>query len=198
MPLGNRILLWCCLKLVLDVLVLRTLGRDSGEDQCQTLTMTDWSWTTCLELQSYPQFVANSAGPGFVSKGPSRAPSLPFISIRPKVLLAKVPMHLEIYPHLPPSVSCLSGSVTERASGAWIAWGRFSVSHQVRMSGVHKINTGSISVPVLGQSLCSKCPRVYQVYLPPCWVLHTLVCGMVSGSCQGEASRVYQDQNLAV
>ena len=64
---------------------------------------------------------------------------------------------------LPTPARCLFGSVTESASvGTWVAWGRFSVSHQVGMSGVHQIYTGSNLVSLLDPRPLSKCPRVHQ------------------------------------
>lgn len=71
---------------------------------------------------------------------------------------------------------------------------RFSLSYQVGVSGVHQRNISSISVPVLGLKPLSKCTKVYTSLAATCLVLAHLWCGIVSGSHQGKASRIYQAQ----
>ena len=76
------------------------------------------------------------------------------------------------------------------------------MSHQVRANGVHQIDTGSNSVPVLGLRPLSKSLRVHQGQPPPPpGTLELLWWDRVLGSHQGEANRVHQvqtDQDLAV
>ena len=75
---------------------------------------------------------------------------------------AKVPRCLKICLSFPLPVSCLLGSVTEKASGdTQVARGSFSVNHQVGMSGVLQIDISSNLMPVLGLRLLSNCPRAY-------------------------------------
>lgn len=108
-------------------------------------------WETCLELQSDPLIVAlclvgvhgeNQAEDkaGFYQHHTAGQVSK-YLSNPESSLCSSLP------------ISCLLGSVTEKASGVTIvARCRFSVSHQVGASGVQYINAGSNSVPVLGLS----------------------------------------------
>ena len=57
-------------------------------------------WDTCLELQSDPQFVAASAGPGCMGEGPSCAPRPAFSSTETGGTSAKIPRYPEICLHL--------------------------------------------------------------------------------------------------
>ena len=56
-------------------------------------TTCEWPWATCLELQSDPQFVAASAGPGYVQEGPTCTPRLACSSTGPRGRSAKVLKH---------------------------------------------------------------------------------------------------------
>ena len=51
------------------------------------------------------------------------------------------------------------------------------MSHHVKASDVYQIDTGSNSVPVLGLRSLSKCPKIYQVYLPITRDLQNFVVG---------------------
>ena len=59
----NWILLWSCLKMAIT-----HVGSVASWDALWCRPMSDtacgWPWTTCLELQSNPLFVAASTGPG--------------------------------------------------------------------------------------------------------------------------------------
>ena len=119
------------------------------------------SWATCLKPQNNPLFVADSAGPCYVWEGPSCAPRPASTSTEPRGWSAKLPRHPEICLYLSPLAGFLIILVTEGAFvGTQVAWGRFSVSHQVGVSGVHQIDTGSYAVPVLGLRPLSESPRV--------------------------------------
>ena len=161
----------------------------------------DCCWATCLKLQSDPWFVAASAGPGCVWERSSCSPTPSFTSTSPRGRSAKAPRYPEICLWLPPPVGCLIGLVTEWASaGTRIAWGRFSVSHQVGVSGVHQIDAHSNSVPLLGLRPLGKIPGYAKSCCPLLGALRPGV-GWVLGSYQSEASRVHQaqrDQDLAV
>ena len=92
----------------------------------------DCSWATYLEIQSDPQYVATSAGFGWMWKRPSCTPRPAFTRFRPRGRLAKTSRHPEILLHFLLPAGCLIGSVTQRASGSTqVAWGGFSVNHQV-------------------------------------------------------------------
>ena len=75
-----------------------------------------WSWETCLELQSDPQFVAASAGPGVHGKDQT-APQYWFYH-HWAWGQAKVPRHPEIYFCPPPPANYVLGSVTKSTSGS--------------------------------------------------------------------------------
>lgn len=73
----------------------------------------DWPWTTCLELQSDPQCLAASAGPGCAHKGPPAHPG----QLPPALSPGKVSERSPWAPPLPaPTCRCLGGSGTGRAS----------------------------------------------------------------------------------
>lgn len=90
--------------------------EDSGAGQCYAAG--DWPCTSCLELQSYPHFVAASAGPGCAWKGPRCIPRPAFISPGPGSRSARVPRHPEICLCLPLPAGCLLGLIREKASAA--------------------------------------------------------------------------------
>ena len=117
-----------------------------------------------FRLQSNPQFVAASVGCGCVWEGPSCAPRLGFASTELGGRSVKGLRHHEMCLYLPLPDGCLLALVTDRASGGIpVAYGRFSVSHQLRVSVVLQIDTGSHALPVLNLRVLSKSLRVYQV-----------------------------------
>ena len=137
-----------CQDIPLDTWLVRVIGLCS--DVCSVASrevlwcrsMSDAShdcpWATCFELQSDPHFVAASAEPWCLWGGPNCAPNLSSTSTEPRGWSAEGSWQSKIHHHLPPSVSCLLGSVTERTSGSTqVSWGWFSVSHQVGASGIH-------------------------------------------------------------
>lgn len=66
---------------------------------------------------SNPQFVVDSAVPGYSCEGTSYTLRWALTRDRPMERSAKVPNHLKNHLHLPPPASYLLGSGTERASG---------------------------------------------------------------------------------
>lgn len=131
--------------------------------------VSDWPWKSCLEPQSFPQFVAASAVPGCVQEGSSCTPRLAFTSTGPMVVSKSI-KGPKIHLYFPWPAGSLIGSVTKRASGyTQFARGKFTVSPQLGVSGVHQTDTDLISLPVLGVRPLSRCLRVYQIYLPPTW-----------------------------
>lgn len=130
----------------LAVLFLRPLG----ENQCWLMAGTANSrpWASYVELQSGPQLVVLSAGPGCAWEGLGWAP-------RPVPTITEPWGQVSTMPKaprdLPSPVSCLLGAVTERATrGRRGARGRLSVSHQVGASGIYLNDRDSHSAPVLG------------------------------------------------
>ena len=99
-------------------------------------------------------------------------------------------------PLLPASACWLPvGSVTERAPGNTQAvWDRFSGSHQVEEGGIRQSDTGSNLVPVPGLRPLSQWPRVPTSSCHLLGARSPLWWGGVSGSRQGEASRLSQAQ----
>ena len=144
----NWIPLWYSLKL------------DTGSVGCfcnllgETLVQSNFR--LCMWLVLGNVFVIHSLWlpprPGCAREGLSFSPRLTFTGTGPSV-------QKETQDSPWPVCAYMLGLVTGRASGSsQVAWGRFSVSHQVGASGVHEIDTGSNSVPVLVlvlRTLCS-------------------------------------------
>ena len=157
------ILCCCCLKLATGCFVSGSLGKNSGAGQFQKLLVTFLG--NLFRATSDPQFVAAFSGHVCAQEGPSCTLRLAFTTTGLGRRSAKVPRHPEIFLCLPPTPSCLLGSDTERFSGGTlIAWGRFTVSHQV----------GACCCPMRGRCLlvfkgggeCGPCPRASQLSLP--------------------------------
>ena len=109
-------------------------------------------------------------------EGPSYTTRPDTTSTRSRGRSAKALRHTEICLLRLISASCLISSVFERASGGtWVAWVRFSVSHQVGTSGVHQIDTGSTLITIWDLISLTKCLRVHW-WLPDGWP-QTLVLG---------------------
>lgn len=70
-----------------------------------------------MKLQNDSEFVAASAGPGYVQKGPHYISGPDFTTFRPRERSAKGPRDPEISLYLLPLVGCLLVSVTARAPG---------------------------------------------------------------------------------
>ena len=99
---------------------------------------------TCLELKSHSQFVAASAWCGCLWEGPSCTPRSTSFSTKHGGWLAKGPRYPDICTCLPSLTCFLLSSSTEKAFGStWLSWPRFSVSHQIGVSGIYQTNTGS-------------------------------------------------------
>lgn len=123
-------------SLLLGVLILRPLGRDYGAGQCQMLPAYGKPFWSYRRFQSFwlPLQVLGVCG----KNQDAHQRWLP---------LALSPDHVPSHPEIIPTCLCLLaagwlGSVTERTScGIGVAWGRFSVNHQVGVSGIHQTDT---------------------------------------------------------
>ena len=125
------------------------LMSESAVSQCQVLSILAHS--SLFEATNDPKFVAESSRLGCTQDEPSCSEELDFISTGSRDVSANVPSHHRVHLCLSLPAGYLLGSVTEKDSGGTrVTWGRFSVSHQVGVSGVHQTDTGSNLVPAWG------------------------------------------------
>ena len=177
---ANWILLWCCLRLATGCVGSGAPWKKLWCRPCQTLPVNGPGkslatykaihslWLSLLGLGVCGKDQAVHKGQTLPAPGPGTGQE----NSQGTQRFASACLYV------PPSAGCLLGSVTETVFGStWVAWGRFSVTHQTEVNGVHQIGIGADLVLVLCLRLLSKCSKVYEVQLSPTGCLQSFVVG---------------------